>query len=52
MFGNQILTFDIPSYLVHVDPSAHEVFLLKASCDDLMSASLGTMESPSDKLYL
>ena len=52
MFGNPIPTFDAPSYLVHVDRGAHEVFLLKASCDDLMSAGLGTMESPSDKLYL
>ena len=52
MFGNPIPTFDVPSYSVHVDRSAHEVFLLKASCDDLMSASLGTTESPSDKLYL
>ena len=52
MFRNPIPTFDVPSYSVHVDRSAHEVFLLKASCDDLMSVSLGTTESPSDKLYL
>jgi hypothetical protein len=52
MFGNQIPTFDVPSYSIHVHRSTHEVVLLKASCDDLMSASLGTPESPSDKLYL
>ena len=52
MFGNSIPIFDVPSYSVHVDCVAHEVFLLKASCNDLMSMSLGTMESPSDKLYL
>jgi hypothetical protein len=52
MFGNQIPTFDVPSYLVHVDHSAHEVFLLEASCGDLMSASLGSTESRSDKLDL
>ena len=50
--GNPIPTFNVPSYLVHVYRSTHEAFLLKASCDNLMSASLGTMESPSDKLYL
>jgi hypothetical protein len=52
MFGNQIPTFDIPSYSIHVNLGAHEVVLLKASCDDLMSASLRTPGSPSDKLYL
>jgi hypothetical protein len=52
MFGNQIPTFDVPSYSIHVDRGAHEVVLLKASCDDLMSACLGTPESPLDKLYL
>jgi hypothetical protein len=52
MFGNQISTFKVLSYLIHVDRGAHEVVLLKASCDDLMSASLGTPESPLDKLYL
>jgi hypothetical protein len=52
MFGNPIPTFDVPSYLVHVDCIAHEIFLLKASCNNLMSVSLGAMESPSDKIYL
>jgi hypothetical protein len=52
MFENQIPTFNVPSYLIDVDRGAHEVVLLKASCDDLMSASLGTLESPLDKLYL
>jgi hypothetical protein len=52
MFGNQIPTFNVSSYSIHVDRGAHEVVLLKASCNDLMSASLGTPESPSDKLYL
>jgi hypothetical protein len=52
MFGNQIPTFDIPSYSIQVDRGAHEVVLLKASCNDLMSVSLGTPEFPSDKLYL
>ena len=42
MFGNPIPTFGVPSYSVHVDRGTHEAFLLKASCDDLMSASLGT----------
>jgi hypothetical protein len=52
MFGNQIPTFNVPSYSIHVDRGAHEVVLLKASCDDLMSASLRTPESPLEKLYL
>ncbi len=52
MFKNQIPTFNVPSYSIHVDCSTHEVVLLKASCNDLMSASLGTPESPSDKLSM
>ncbi len=52
MFGNQIPTFNVPSYSIHVNCGAHEVVLLKASCNDLMSASLGATESPSDKIYL
>ena len=52
MFGSQIPTFNVPSYSIHVDRDAHKIILLKASCDDLMSASLGTPESPLDNLYL
>jgi hypothetical protein len=52
MFNNPLPKYDVPTYSIHVNRGANEDVLLKASCNDLMSASLGTPESPSDNLYL
>jgi hypothetical protein len=52
MFGNPVLPFNVPTYSMHVDCSAHDTAIVKAHCNALMfEASLQASESVTDQLY-
>jgi hypothetical protein len=53
MFGNPVPPFNIPTYLIHVDCSAHNTFIVKAHCYALIfRASLQASKSATDRLHL
>ncbi len=52
MFGNPVLPFDVPTYSIHVDCSAHNTVLVKAHCNTLIfEASLQASKSATDWIY-
>jgi hypothetical protein len=52
MFENPIPQFDVLTYLIHVNCSAHDTVFVKDHCDTLMfETSQHTSESAADWLY-
>jgi hypothetical protein len=52
MFNNPLPKFDIPTYSIHVDCSAHVTYHDKALCDLLLFEASRTSNSASGRRYL